>query len=248
MSGAGWAPPRRSCPTAISGDKAPGVSGGLPGPRRASGRPTPQPGHYPPSPAQILNAAWNYLFWCRRRWVKAHPGKVWLSEFCLHLIRLAFRALLERFAVPKEAWPEIREEAKDPWPHQLKARLAELVDRERRAIERLHQLQMADLLTAHKLRRALEFLDDLADDMALAQRRLDEAIIKLARSNGYDEAYWGAPLEQCYLSQLDLLELQEEMRQVVAEEEQPSPGEPPSGTPIFQHPAQPGHIQLIQAD
>ena len=75
----------------------------------------------PASPAQILNAAWNYLFWCRRRWVKAHQGKVWLSEFCLHLIRQAFRALLERFAVPKEAWPEIREEAKDPWPHQLES-------------------------------------------------------------------------------------------------------------------------------
>ena len=107
---------------------------------------------------------------------------------------------------------------------------------------------MADLLTAHKLRQAIEFLDDLADEMALAQRRLEEAIIKLARNHGYDEAYWGAPLEQCHLSQLDLLELQEEMRIVLTEEEQPSPSEPlTSGKPIFQPPASPGHIQLTQA-
>ena len=52
---------------------------------------------------------------------------------------------------------------------------------------------MADLLTAHKLRQAIEFLDDLADGMGLAQRRLDEAIIKLARNHDV-EAYWEAPL------------------------------------------------------
>jgi hypothetical protein len=63
-------------------------------------------------PVQILHAAWNYLFWSRRRWLKTYPGKIWLSESCLHLIRHAFRALLERFAVPQEAWPDIREEAK----------------------------------------------------------------------------------------------------------------------------------------
>ena len=129
-------------------------------------------GRLPASPTEILHAAWNFLFWCRRRWLKANPDEVWLSESCLHLIRQAFRALLERFAVPEAAWPEIREEARQTWPHQLKARLSELEDRERRALGRLHQLQRAGQLTNNKLRRALDFLDDLADDIDLAQRRL----------------------------------------------------------------------------
>jgi hypothetical protein len=199
----------------------------------------------PASPTQILHAAWNFLFWCRRRWVKAHPGRVWLSESCLHLIRQAFRALLEKFAVPEEDWPQIREEAKPSWPHQLEARLAELEDRERRALQRLHHLQASGQLTRDKLRQALTFLDDLLDDINLAQRHLDEAIVMLARNHGYDEAFWGSPLEHCQLSTLDLLELREEMRLVVAGGDPPCP--PPGITPISQAPDQPGSLHLAPA-
>ena len=197
----------------------------------------------PASPTQVLNAAWNYLFWCRRRWLKAHPGKVWLAEHCLHLIRHAFKALLIKFAIPQSDWPDIKEEPKPSWPSKLEDKLAELEDRERRALERLHQLQENSFLTAYKLRRALTFLDDLADEIDLAQRRLDEAFIKLARHNGYDEGYWGAPLEHSHLSPLELLELREEMRLVItAEEDQPPPGEP-----IFQPPAHLYNIQFTPA-
>jgi hypothetical protein len=202
----------------------------------------------PVSPVQVLHAAWNYLFWCRRRWIVSNKGRVWLSEFHLHLIRQAFLVLLEKFAVPKDAWPEIREEAKRPWPHQLEARLAELEDRECRALERLNRLQVPGLLTAEKLRRALDFLDDLANNIDLAQRRLSETIIKLARNNGYDEAYWGVPLEQCQISPEELLELREEMRMVVTEGDQLSPGEPPITGPISQ-PLElaAGYVQLTPA-
>ena len=199
---------------------------------------------FPFIPIQILQAAWNYLFWCRRRWLKSNPGKVWLSEHCLRLIRHAFRALLTRFAIPRSDWPDIKEEPKPFWPTKIEALLAELEARERRALARVHHLQKAGFLNADKLRRALNFLDNLADDLELAQRRLDEAIVKLARQNGYDQGYWGTTLEQFHFSQLDLLELREEMRMVVNEEKQPHPGEPPGNAPIFQPPAQPGHIQL----
>jgi hypothetical protein len=193
----------------------------------------------PASPTQVLNAVWNYLFWCRRRWLKAHPGKVWLAEHCLHLIRHAFKALLIKFAIPQSDWPDIKEEPKPSWPSKLEDKLAELEDRERRALERLHQLQENSFLTAYKLRRALTFLDDLADEMALAQRLLDEAIIRLARNNGYDEGYWGITLEQYHLSPDELLELRQEMKLVKDEEDQHPPDEL-----IFQPPAQPGHIQI----
>ena len=196
----------------------------------------------PASPTQVLNAAWNYLFWCRRRWLKAHPGKVWLAEHCLHLIRHAFKALLIKFAVPQSDWPDIEEEPKPSWPSKLEDKIAELEDRERRALERLHQLQENSFLTAYKLRRALTFLDELADEIDSAQRRLDEAFIKLARHNGYDEGYWGAPLEQCHLSQLDLLELREEMKLIIDEEEQLSPNEP-----SFQPPADLYNIHFTPA-
>jgi hypothetical protein len=193
------------------------------------------------SPTQVLHAAWNYLFWCRRKWLKAHPRKVWLSEFYLHLIRQAFKALLTMFAVPQSDWPDIKEEPKPSWPHSLEDKLAKLEDRERRALTRIHHLQKADLLTAEKLRLALAFLDDLADEIALTQRRLDEAIVKLARHNGYDLGWWGTTLETCYLTQLDLLELREEMRLVTTEEDQPLIGD------LILQPAQPGHIQLSPA-
>jgi hypothetical protein len=200
----------------------------------------------PASPTEILHAAWNYLFWSRRRWLKVHAGRVWLSEHCLRLIRHAFRALLTKFAIPRSDWPDIKEEPKLSWPTKIEALLAELEARERRALERLHQLQEAGLLTVGKLRRALNFLDDLADEMALAQRRLDEAIVKLARQNGYDEAYWGTTIEQFHLSPDELLELREEMRLITAED-QTLTGESSITAPIFQPPAQPDHILLTPA-
>ena len=82
----------------------------------------------PATPAQILKAAWNYLFWCRRRWLTAYPGKIWLSEPCLHLLRTAFRALLQRFAVPVEQWPTLKEEPRAVWPGRLEAQLAALFE------------------------------------------------------------------------------------------------------------------------
>jgi hypothetical protein len=199
------------------------------------------------SPTQVLHAAWNYLFWCRRKWLKAHPRKVWLSEFYLHLIREVFKALLTRFAVPQSDWPDIKEEPKPSWPHSLEDKLTKLEDIERRALERLHQLQRSGNLTSTKLRLALDFLETLANDIALAQRRLDEALIKLARQNGYDEAYWGTTLEQCHLSPDELLELREEMRMMVTEEAQASPDELLSFAPIFQPPPQLVQIQLTPA-
>jgi hypothetical protein len=204
-------------------------------------------GTMPANPTEILHAAWNYLFWCRRRWLKAHPKKVWLSEHCLRLIRHVFRALLTKFAIPRTDWPDIKEEPKPSWPTKLEARLAELEDRESRALRRLQQLQENNLLTADKLRIGLNFLDDLANDINLAQRRLDEAIIKLARNNGYDEAFWGNPLEHCQLSRLDLLELREEMRLITAEEDFPLVSASPIPAPIIQHPADFAHIDLSPA-
>jgi hypothetical protein len=202
----------------------------------------------PSKPIQILHAAWNYLFWSRRRWLKAHPRKVWLAEQRLHLIREAFKALLNRFAVPRSDWPDIKEEPKLSWPHSLEDKLTKLEDRERRALERLQQLQRSGNLTSMKLRLALDFLEDLAEDIDLTQRRLDEAIVKLARNNGYDEVYWGTTLEKCYLSPDELQELREEMRMVVTEEAQASPpDEPLRDAPIFHHPPQPGQIKLTPA-
>jgi hypothetical protein len=200
------------------------------------------PPAFPYTPTEILHASWNYLFWCRRKWLKAHPRKVWLSEHCLHLIRHAFKALLTKFAVPQSDWPDIKEEPKLSWPSKLEDKIAELEDREGRALERLHQLQEDSFLTEDKLRRALTFLDDLADEMALAQRHLDEALIKLARQNGYDEGYWGSTLEQYHLSPDELLELREEMRLVMDEEDQYQTGEL-----IFQPPAHLHNTQFIPA-
>ncbi len=170
------------------------------------------------TPAQILQAAWNYLFWCRRRWLTAYPGKVWLSEPCLHLIRTAFRALLLRFTVPVEQWPPIKEEPKAVWPGRLEAQLAELLDREERAIRRLNYLSISGRLTGHKLRQAIGFLDDLAEEINRAQRGLDEEIVKQARQQGYDDTYSGTRLDLSDLTAPELLELKEEMRQLLSSE------------------------------
>jgi hypothetical protein len=151
---------------------------------------------------------------------------VWLSEHCLHLIRYAFRALLTHFAIPPSDRPDIKEEAKPSWPTKLEAKLAELRDRERRALTRLHHLQQQRLLTQEKLRRALEFLDEMSDEIDLTQRRLDEAIVKLARQNGYDEDYWGSHLDLSQLNPEELLELKEEMRMVVTETTPPLTDDP----------------------
>ncbi len=124
----------------------------------------------------------------------AHPGKVWLPEHCLHLIRHAFRALLTHFEVPPEDWPKIKEEPKPVWPSKLETRLLELEDRERRALDRLAYLSQAGLLTNEKLRVALDLLDGLADDLAVTQRQLEQQIVRLARGNGYGEEYWGTRL------------------------------------------------------
>jgi hypothetical protein len=192
------------------------------------------PPEFPTTATQILHAAWNFLFWCRRRWLKAHPGKVWLSEHRLHLVRHAFRALLTHFGTPASDWPNIKEEAKPSWPTKLEAKLAELKDREGRALTRLHHLQQQRLLTQEKLRLALDFLDDLADDTDLTQSRLDGAIVKLARQNGYDEDFWGSRLDLSQLSPDELLELKEEMRAVVTEAVPPPIDDPVGGEVIFQ--------------
>lgn len=183
----------------------------------------------PVGPTEILNAAWNFLFWCRRRWLKAHPGKVWLSEHCLHLIRHAFIALLIHFSVPEEDWPAIKEEPKTDWPNGLESKLAELEDRERRALQRLHHLQGRGLLTTVKLRQASTFLDELAEDMASVQRRLDEVVVRLARQNGYDDDFWGTHLELHQLSPQELLELREEMWIITAAAPEPREDPPSSG-------------------
>ena len=204
--------------------------------------PNSAPLEIPSGPTEILHAAWNFLFWCRRKWLKAYPGKVWLSEHCLHLIRHAFKALLAQFDVPPADWPEIREEAKPAWPSTVEARLAELKNQERRGLARLHHLQCQGRLTGVKLRLVIDFLDKLADEIALTQRRLDETIIMLARNNGYDEGYWGTRLELSHLSPDELLEMREEMRLVVTEYDQPSTGEPLTGSLIPLPPAQPTYI------
>jgi hypothetical protein len=200
------------------------------------------PPEFNATPIQVLHSAWNYLFWCRRKWLKAYPGKVWLSEHCLHLIRYAFRALLTHFGVPPSDWPDIKEEAKTTWPTKIEAKLAELKDRELRAISRLHYLQQQRLISEEKLRLALDFLDDLADEIDLTQRRLDDAIVKLARQNGYDEDYWGSLLDLSQLTPDELLELKEEMRMVVTEEAPTATENPVVGPLIFQPLAQPCYI------
>ena len=171
----------------------------------------------------ILQAAWNFLFWCRRRWLQAHPGKVWLSEHRLHLIRFAFRALLNYFEVPESDGRGLRRKLKPAWPSNLEAKLADLADREQRGLNRLDYLWRRRLLDSVKLRRAMAFFDDLAEELALVQRRLDEEIIKLARKNGYDDDYWGARLDLADLTPHELLELKEEMRQTIAAEPDPPP-------------------------
>ena len=176
--------------------------------------------HEPAGPKEILQAAWNFLFYCRRRWLQANQGKVWLSEHCLHLIRHAFRALLNRLEVPECDWPKIYEEPKPSWPNKLEAKLLELEDRETRALHRLNYLWRQQLLDKVKLRRALSFFDDLSEEIALTQRRMDEEIIKLARQNGYDQVYWGTRLDFADLTPDELLELKEEMRQVAAVEDE----------------------------
>ena len=200
------------------------------------------PPEFTATPIQVLHAAWNFLFWCRRKWLKAYPGKVWLSEHCLHLIRYAFRALLTHFAVPAFDWPDIKEETKPSWPTKLEVKLAELRDKERRAISRLHVLQRQKGLTQQKLRLALNFLDDLANEIDITQHRLDEAIVKLARQNGYDEDYWGSHLDLSQLNPEELLELKEEMRMVVTETAPPATDDLAGGLVIFQPLSQPRSI------
>lgn len=166
-------------------------------------------GHLPAKPREILQAAWNFLFRCRRRWLKAHPGQVWLSEPCLHLIRGAFRALFRRLNVPETDWPHIHEDPKPTWPNKLEARLSELQDREVRAIRRLCYLEHQGQLQGEKLRRALDFLDGLAEDLAVTQRRLDEVIVRLAQKQGSGAEVLGPRLDLAYLSPEDLVELKE---------------------------------------
>jgi hypothetical protein len=124
----------------------------------------------------------------------------------------------------------------------MEAKLAELRDKERRAISRLNVLQHQKGLTEEKLRLALDFLDDLADEIDLAQHRLDEAIVKLARQNGYDEVYWGCHLDLSQLSPDELLELKEEMRMVVTETAPAATDDPAGGLVIFQPLSQPRSI------
>ncbi len=124
--------------------------------------------------------------------------------------------------MPESDWPEIREEPKPAWPNKLEAKLADLVDQERRGLKRLNYLWRQRLLDKVKLRRAMVFFDDLAEELAMTQRRMDEEIIKLARKNGYDHDYWGTRLDLADLTPDELLELKEEMRQVAAVEEEPS--------------------------
>jgi hypothetical protein len=93
----------------------------------------------------------------------------------------------------------------------------------------------------------LDFLDELADEIALAQRRLDEAVIRLSRNNGYDKAYWGTTLELHQLSPEELLELREEMRMIANEEDHHLPDEQPSSAPILKLPAQTEQIHATLA-
>jgi hypothetical protein len=163
---------------------------------------------YPAEPQCILQAAWHYLFRCRRRWLNAHTGKIWLPGKQLHLIRRAFQALLTCFAVDPEEWPEIRE-APDPrvWVAKLEAELADLQDKECRAIRRLQQLSLTGGLTAEKLRNAIEFLDHLSEKMAQTQRRLEENSVRGAREQASAEELYG-------LSPAVLLELKEELNSI----------------------------------
>jgi hypothetical protein len=173
-------------------------------------------------PSEVLQTAWNYLFWCRRRWLVAHRGKVWLSEPCLHLIRYAFKALLDHFEVTQADRPDIKEEDKPTWPSRLEAELAGYEGRERKALERLDYLQRHEQLTKEKLSIAVAYLDEAAEKIAATQRRLEEEIVRLARKCGYDDNYYGTRLELACLSPDDLLELKEEMRQVMAADIEPA--------------------------
>ena len=101
---------------------------------------------------------------------------------------------------------------------------------------------LSRLISKEKLRLALDFLDDLAEEIDLAQRRLDEVMVKLARQNGYDEDYWGSRLDLSQLSPDEFLELKEEMRLVVTETAPSLKDDPVDEPLIFQPLSQPCSI------
>jgi hypothetical protein len=138
------------------------------------------------------------------------------------MIRHAFRALLNHFEVSPADWPDIKEEDKPAWPSKFEAKLAGCEARERKALERLDYLNRHKQLTKEELSVAVAYLDEVADKIAAAQRRMDEEIVRVARTCGYDDDYYGTRLELACLSPDDLLELKEEMRQVMAADIEPA--------------------------
>jgi len=91
----------------------------------------------------------------------------------------AFRSLLTYFTVDSEEWAEIRE-APDSrvWSGKLEAEPLALKDQEHRTLKRLQQLSLSGSLTGEILRRAIQFLDNLAGKMDLSQRQLEGQIVK----------------------------------------------------------------------
>ena len=127
----------------------------------------------------------------KRIW-KQKP-QVWLSETpCLHLIRFAFKFLLEHYGIPKRFWPRMKEEPRAARITQREERLLELQLTEAKLLDQVANLTNDLLdpeLAQEAQRQAMELtrkFDKNHENIAISESQLEYEVLKLAREMGFD--------------------------------------------------------------
>ena len=97
----------------------------------------------------------------------------------------------------------------------LKDRLADLEDQEQEGIQYLRQACQSGQLSCEVITKALMFFNQMAEEVALTQRQLEDEVCTLARNSGYDGTYGWISHGLAGLSTEELLELKEELDQMI---------------------------------
>ena len=204
-----------------------------------------------PNPKPLLIAAWNYLWGPGRRiWIELNPKKnyfdrdakvwreknqPWISETVspnkfgqsLHLIRFAFKFLLEYYEVPKQFWPDIHEDTKTARVTREEENLTKLRTEEIQLLKTAGELDptraLLDPVYAKEMQhQALEItrkFNKVHERIATSESQLEYEMMKLAKEEGFDlgvslhDIDFGDDRE---FSQDDRMFILAEMRQVVA--------------------------------
>jgi hypothetical protein len=97
----------------------------------------------------------------------------------------------------------------------LKDRLADLEDLEQQGIQSLNQLCQSGQLSCEVITKALMFFNQMAEEVALTQRLLEDEVCTQARDSGYDGTHGWISHGLAGLSPEELLELKEELDQMI---------------------------------